>query len=279
MFINEISITQILKSLISFLIYAPKLIFSTRFRYVSVTPYSFRKQYIFDKKSRSFKKFNIRNLVDYNTLNNIFTKQCYTTENIYRHEQLVGVYRKILINGKVPLIIDCGANIGLATRYFCEQWPKAHLIAIEPDLNNLEVAKTNNQIALKKIEFLNCGISCSEGKARLLNKEGANTAYQTEISDNGEISMISMNDLIRERIALGYAPFIIKIDIEGFESDLFKENLGWISESPLIILELHDWMLPFESRSKNFLKAISNEDRDFILMGENVFSLMNTVID
>ena len=75
-----------------------------------------------------------------------------------------------------------------------------------------------------------------------------------------------------------YTPFIIKIDIEGFEEDLFSKNLEWVDLFPLLIIELHDWMLPKSSNSKNFLQAISKLNRDFVYIGENIFSISNTLL-
>jgi hypothetical protein len=68
-------------------------------------------------------------------------------------------------------------------------------------------------------------------------------------------------------------PFLIKIDIEGFESDLFSANTEWVDCFPVIIIELHDWMLPGDCNSRNFLQAIAGRSRDFILRGENVVSV------
>ncbi len=71
-------------------------------------------------------------------------------------------------------------------------------------------------------------------------------------------------------------PFLVKIDIEGFEADLFKENTEWVQKFPVLIVELHDWMLPRSANSQNFLKCVSSLDRDFVFRGENVFSIKNT---
>ena len=58
--------------------------------------------------------------------------------------------------------------------------------------------------------------------------------------------------------------FITKIDIEGFEDDLFSSNTDWIDDCLLLIIELHDWMMPKTANSNNFLKAISAKKRDFV---------------
>ena len=74
-----------------------------------------------------------------------------------------------------------------------------------------------------------------------------------------------------------FVPFIIKIDIEGFESELFSKNTEWIDMFPLVIIELHDWMLPKTANSNNFLKEISKLDRDFLYFNENIFSIKKII--
>ncbi|MFL6694040.1 MAG: FkbM family methyltransferase, partial [Ramlibacter sp.] len=68
-----------------------------------------------------------------------------------------------------------------------------------------------------------------------------------------------------------------KIDIEGFEANLFSANCEWIDLFPLLIIELHDWLLPRQGNSRAFLREIAQRDRDFVFRGENVFSISNTL--
>ena len=274
-FISNINNLQKIKSILSFFVKLPKYLYSKKIRYLPLVPYCFRMQVFYDKKLKKTLYFKIRDLIDFNTLSNIFIQECYSTEKILRHDDILKTYRGILANGRVPLIVDCGANIGLATKYFNEQYISAQFVVVEPDSDNLRYAKINNKKSLALVEYMECGINCNNGSANLLNSSGDNTAYQTEISNSGNIRLLSLNDLINEKIASGCDPFIIKIDIEGFEDNLFKSNLDWIKKCPLIMIELHDWMLPYKSNSRFFLQAIAQRNRDFILAGENIFSVNN----
>ena len=47
----------------------------------------------------------------------------------------------------------------------------------------------------------------------------------------------------------------------------------------MLIIELHDWMLPGACNSKNFLRAISQYDRDFVHIAENIFSLKTALAE
>jgi hypothetical protein len=71
------------------------------------------------------------------------------------------------------------------------------------------------------------------------------------------------------------APFILKIDIEGHEDQLFHSKTDWLRLFKVVVIELHDWMLPGTANSRNFLKQITKYDFDMVFVGENVFCVNN----
>ena len=77
-----------------------------------------------------------------------------------------------------------------------------------------------------------------------------------------------------------YVPLLIKVDIEGFEKNLFEKNLQWMDLFDVIIIEIHDWMIPSQSNSSNLVLALSESikrgiKRDLIISGENLISIKN----
>ena len=66
--------------------------------------------------------------------------------------------------------------------------------------------------------------------------------------------------------ARGHA-LVLSIDQDG--------DTGWIDDFALIIVELHDWMLPGQGSSRPVTAALAARDRDFLIKGENVFSFRN----
>ena len=87
---------------------------------------------------------------------------------------------------------------------------------------------------------------------------------------------ITVNEIYASR-SQDCSPFIVKIDIEGGESALFSTNTEWVATTPLIIIELHDWLLPGKAASRSFLQCIAGQDRDFVYIGENIFSIDNNL--
>ena len=79
------------------------------------------------------------------------------------------------------------------------------------------------------------------------------------------VATVSIESLMNEPES---SPFILKIDVEGTEDDIFSENTDRFNEIPLIIIELHDWILPRAVNSRKFLQWHAEQGRDFITGGE-----------
>jgi hypothetical protein len=65
-------------------------------------------------------------------------------------------------------------------------------------------------------------------------------------------------------------PFIAKIDIEGFESDLFAENTDWLKEVYMVVIEPHDWLMPGERTSRAFQVVMSRFEFEIFVSGDNL---------
>src|SRR5438105_14608471 len=69
----------------------------------------------------------------------IFVKREYDTTQWQQHSNLQREYHAILNQGRIPIIIDAGANIGLSALWFNGRYPQAIIYAIEPDDANMAV--------------------------------------------------------------------------------------------------------------------------------------------
>ena len=246
-------------------------------RFCLISPPLICNQTIYDRLTRKFLRVRIRDNVDFYVVNEIFCDNDYGFEKLKRQSDIDKYYQKVVSSNRAPLIVDCGANCGMATKYFATTFPQARIIAIEPEKGNLELAKVNSKEA--DIIFLLAGVGNSDARGKISDPKLGNWAYRMEDDVNGPTNIMSINTILSEEYCENSMPFIIKIDIEGFESNLFSKNTEWIDKFPVLIIELHDWMLPKTANSRNFLKEISKLDRDFIYAGENVFSISNTIFE
>src|SRR5208282_3027366 len=60
-------------------------------------------------------------------------------------ERLKANYDAARSRGEMPLIIDAGANTGLAARWFADIFPEARIYALEPDEGNYAMLRSNTK--------------------------------------------------------------------------------------------------------------------------------------
>lgn len=216
---------------------------------------------------------------DESVIGQIFTNSDYHIGRLQRVQDLVECHNYIVAQGKAPLVVDAGANIGASAVFFCGMFPSCRVVAIEPEGENYELLATNTHGL--SVECMHAAVSSAPGQVTVVNPNIGNWGYRTEAAPTGEthavesVPCVTISDIYAARQEC--LPFIVKIDIEGGEADLFATNTEWVAATPLLIIELHDWMLTGSANSRNFLKCVSQLDRDFIHIGENVFSISNTL--
>lgn len=173
-------------------------------------------------------------------------------------------YMEIIETGSIPIIVDAGANVGAASLWFHRKYPSASIVAIEPEEGNFKVLQQNagDREGLKVVA---AAIGSTSGFVSVQNT-GLGWAAQTTRAEAG-VKMMTM----AEAFAVpGGRPFIAKIDIEGFESDLFSENVEWLNDVHVVYIEPHDWMLPGKMTSHSFQQAMSRCNFEIFICGENL---------
>lgn len=175
-------------------------------------------------------------------------------------------YEAILQAGEVPVIVDAGANIGAASMWFADRFPRAYIAAIEPDFDSALLAKQNTA-SRANVHLIDAAIGAQSGCVTLRYAAAGSWATRTVRADAG-IRIVTVPEILAA-VPKGRL-FIVKVDIEGFEADLFADNVDWVEESAAIIIEPHDWLLPGAGTSKSFQRALLGKDREILLLGENL---------
>ena len=258
-------------NILKFLLYFLLSIFSKKKRYVILTPnllYFFIKNvFIYDKQSKFFFVQRIERYGDYITVQEIFFNSDYNLKSFNFWQN------KNEENNKVKLIIDCGANIGCSSVFLNKNHSQSFIVAIEPEKKNFKLLESNTK-GIKKIKLINSAVSSEEHFFSLEKSEDSRAHKVNDKRDEkfNDIKTVTINNILNEYPENEFSFFLIKIDIEGFEKKLFEKNTEWIDKFKFIIVELHDWMIPFNNQSLSFQKKILNSKRykDIIISGENL---------
>ena len=206
---------------------------------------------------------------DQGVIEQMFKNRDYALGRLRRARDLEESYKSMA----KPLILDAGAHIGASVCWFASAFPRSHIAAFEPEAANFELLRGNTEGL--DVTIYNAALGARDEKVRIIDPGEGEWGYRTLCDPDGDVAMISVSRIVAENIAAGFTPFIAKIDIEGGESELFAPPTEWVDQFPLLIVELHDWLLPGQGTSRSFLKCMAALDRDFVHIGENVFSIRN----
>ncbi len=201
-----------------------------------------------------------------------FLEQQYDFPRGAQGAYLEKVYRQIVDDGKKPLIVDCGANIGASVLWFQARYPEAHIVAIEPAPDNFALLKKNT--AGLEVDLRQAAVGPSAGEAWLSGQTGEGWAYRTNDRNEGtSVAVISLEQVLESKPPSVYVPFLLKVDIEGAEKALFEGDAAVFKGFPLIVMEPHDWLLPGEETSHSFFRFHAEAGREFAMKDENVASI------
>lgn len=136
-----------------------------------------------------------------------------------------------------PRIIDAGANIGLATIYFKQQFPDAHIIAFEPDPQIMKVLRYNiDQFQFQNVELHQVGLWDKEEQLAF-HSEGADGGHiiQQEQSTAHTIKVTSLRSFLKQKTDF------LKMDIEGAETRVLEDVAGSLNLVERIFIEYHSF--------------------------------------
>lgn len=203
----------------------------------------------------------------------IFSRHEYDLRSFPQFAGIAERYETILAGGRCPLIIDAGANNGASALWFAHQFPEAKIVAIEPEPSNAHLCKQNSEGF--NIEVLPVAIGCQAGAVDLVTENRGKWAVMTTRRLGGATVVCTIPEIVSS-YASQCDLFMVKIDIEGFESDLFATNTDWVADAKVIIIEPHDWMLPGQSSSRNFQRVLSMYDFEVLISRENLIYIQSS---
>ena len=139
------------------------------------------------------------------------------------------------------LIIDCGANIGLATLYFKRKFPGSKIIAYEADPNIFNVMKDNvSSFGYTDVSVINEAISDKDGEINF-HLEGGHSGMIVQNADQSNVvpvRSIRLKNVLNQFDEITF----LKIDIEGHETNVIFDIGPELQKVQYLFLEYHSFM-------------------------------------
>lgn len=154
--------------------------------------------------------------------------------------QVLNSYNDFVCDKLNPLILDCGANIGISVLRYKQLYPDARIIAFEPDPKVCEVLRRNlvqNQIT--QVTVIEAAIWIEEGTLSFIH-EGSDSGHiiQKQRREGQEISVraVDLKQYLHEPVDF------LKVDIEGAELTVLSSCEPLLRNVDKAIVEVHYWV-------------------------------------
>lgn len=170
----------------------------------------------------------------------------------YDYETLRWLFKEIFINKEYhyespksdPLIIDCGANIGLTTLYFKQHYPDARIMAFEPNPFAYKLLLEN--IRLNRLQGIDTyNVALHDAETTLPFFIGTNVGSIVGSLDNhGQQRSIPVKTArLSTYLHAVDSVDLIKMDVEGAEWNLVKDlsEAGLLTKAKRYIIEYHHY--------------------------------------
>jgi FkbM family methyltransferase len=121
------------------------------------------------------------------------------------------------------VVIDAGANIGVASVYFCVKYPEARIYAIEPDAEICKILQ-RNLLAYPNASAHECALSDIEGKIDFHIHPTSSIASSLQSRVSGEqitsVQSKTLDTFMKDENI--HAVDLLKFDIEGAEERMLR---------------------------------------------------------
>jgi FkbM family methyltransferase len=139
-------------------------------------------------------------------------------------------------------IVDLGGNIGLASVWLLNAFPRAQLVAVEANPDNYPSLEANLQPFGERATVVKGGVWWRRAPLTLVRRQNESDAYVREaIPGDNPADLMDGWDIPALMARKGFSRIdLLKIDIEGAETDLFLKDAGrWLPLVRNLSVELH----------------------------------------
>jgi FkbM family methyltransferase len=140
-----------------------------------------------------------------------------------------------------PRILDCGANVGLASLFFKRRYPAARITAYEADPSLFAIARGNlSANGALDVEIVNAALWTSAGRVTF-RAEGADSGMIDGLAGTVDGSAVEVPSLRLHDVLSAERIDLLKLDIEGAEGAVLADCEPVLDRVAAIVMDLHEF--------------------------------------
>jgi len=141
-------------------------------------------------------------------------------------------------------IVDLGSNIGLTSLWFASRYGCRTVVAVEPSPDNARLTRLNLEQNQVRAEVIEAAVGPRDGTAVFADDVDSNMGHLDSGGAGRQVNVVSMETVLG-KLKTGEAVDLVKMDIEGGEGPLLRENLDWMGRVRSIIAEFHPTVIDY----------------------------------
>lgn len=155
------------------------------------------------------------------SINEVFVNHCY----------------KFVSDNPKPIIIDCGANIGISVIYFKQFYPDSTVIAFEPDSSNFELLEKNvSAFQFSGVSLFKKAVWIHNDSVSFLETSSQESRIENSNDSKNSVPAARLKDYLQSPVDL------LKIDIEGAEYDVLMDCAENLKNVKNLFVEYHSFL-------------------------------------
>jgi FkbM family methyltransferase len=141
----------------------------------------------------------------------------------------------------VRRVLDLGGNVGYAAVFFSLRFPGVEVLAVEPMADNARLCRANFARNGVRGQVIEAAVATTDGTAELLlaDHDGCHSLVPLHGASGRTVTVpcLSVETLLTRAGWDGVD--LLKVDIEGYEEQLFAGSPAWLRKVKVIVGELH----------------------------------------
>lgn len=163
-----------------------------------------------------------------------------TMSFLFQHQEIFAdEYYYFETDRESPLILDCGANIGMSVLFFKELYPKARIKAFEAEAEIASILRSNLESnGIEDVEIIDKAVWINEEGVLFGSEAADSSSIYSESGQKHRVPSIRLRDYLMKEERIDF----LKIDIEGAEIKVLEDCRDALGNVQNLFVEFHSYI-------------------------------------
>lgn len=138
-----------------------------------------------------------------------------------------------------PVILDCGANVGMSVLYFKELYPEARITAFEAEASIAALLRQNLQAnGIDDVEVVDKAVWIDDGGISFGSEAADSSSIYADSATKRKVPSVRLRDYLLKAERIDF----LKIDIEGAEIEVLNDCHDALGNVQNLFVEFHSYL-------------------------------------